>query len=81
MTTPTTVTLSVQLVDAVLTYLGTRPYAEIARLIHAVQAEAKQSIDAQQQAAKDAEQAKNAAAQAAEVVQAAKAAAQDGQRS
>jgi len=74
MTTPTTVTLSVQLVDAVLTYLGTRPYAEIARLIHAVQAEAKQSIDAQQQA-------QQAEAQAAQAVQAAKAAAQDTQPS
>ena len=51
MTTPSHVTLSVQVIDAVLAYLGTRPYAEVARLIHTVQAEAKQSIDAQQQAA------------------------------
>lgn len=70
MTTPTTVTLSVQLLDAVLAYLGSRPYAESARLIHSLQAEARQSIQEQQQA-------EQAAAQATQAVQAAKATAQD----
>ena len=44
-----TITLSTQLVNAILGYLGTRPYQETFQLIDALQKEAKASVDAQQQ--------------------------------
>lgn len=46
MITPTTVTLSVQLVDAVLTYLGTRPYVEVFQLIQELQAQVVPQVQA-----------------------------------
>jgi hypothetical protein len=35
-------TLSVQLVNAILQYLGTKPYAEVFQLVEAIQKEAKE---------------------------------------
>ena len=37
-----TVTLSVQTINAVLQYIGTKPYIEVAQLINQIQAEVKQ---------------------------------------
>ena len=34
------ITLSLNLVNGVMQYLGTRPYAEVFQLMHAIQAEA-----------------------------------------
>ena len=34
--------LSIELINAILGYLGSKPYAEVAQLINAIQAEAKQ---------------------------------------
>ena len=45
-----TITLSTQLVNAILGYLGKRPYEETFQLIDALQKEAKASIDSQQEA-------------------------------
>jgi hypothetical protein len=41
------ITLSTQLVNAILQYLGTRPYADVFQLVEAIQKEAKtqQSVD------------------------------------
>lgn len=36
------ITLSTNLVNAVLQYLGTRPYADVFQLVEAIQKEAKQ---------------------------------------
>ena len=41
------VTLSTQLVNSVMQYLGNRPYVEVANLIIALQQEAQASIAAQ----------------------------------
>lgn len=35
-------TLSVQLVNAILQYLGTKPYAEVFQLVESIQKEAKE---------------------------------------
>ena len=44
-----TITLSTPLVNAILGYLGKRPYEETFQLIDALQKEAKASIDNQQE--------------------------------
>ena len=54
-----TITLTLPLVNAVMQYLGTRPYAEVFQLLHAVQAEAAPQV-------KQAELAQDSAAGAAE---------------
>ena len=38
------ITLSTNLVNAILQYLGTRPYAEVFQIIEAVQKEAKEKL-------------------------------------
>lgn len=40
MTTPANVTLSVPLINGILNYLSTRPYAEVFQLIQELQAQA-----------------------------------------
>ena len=42
------ITLSTQLVNAVMGYLGTRPYQEVFQLIDALQKEAKEQASAEQ---------------------------------
>jgi len=39
-------TLSVELINAILNYLSSKPYVEVAQLISAVQAEAKEQDNA-----------------------------------
>ena len=44
------ITLSTQLINSILAYLGTRPYQESFQLIEAIQKEAKESVsNAEQQ--------------------------------
>jgi len=43
------ITLSTQLVNAVLQYLGSRPFAEVFQLIEAIQKEAKEASEQPQQ--------------------------------
>jgi hypothetical protein len=38
------ITLSTNLVNAVLQYLGTRPYADVFQLVEAIQKEAKEQV-------------------------------------
>ena len=38
------ITLSTQLINSILAYLGTRPYQESFQLIEAIQKEAKESV-------------------------------------
>jgi len=45
------ITLSTQLVNAVMGYLGTRPYQEVFQLIEAIQNEAKAQPQAEEQKA------------------------------
>jgi hypothetical protein len=42
------ITLSTNLVNAVLQYLGTRPYAEVFQLVEAIQKEAKEQVIAEE---------------------------------
>jgi hypothetical protein len=44
-------TLSTQLVNALLGYLGARPYQEVFQLIEALQKEAKNQVQAEEQKA------------------------------
>ena len=39
------ITLSTNLVNAVLQYLGTRPYADVFQLVEAIQKEAKEQVE------------------------------------
>ena len=41
------ITLSAQLVNGILQYLGTRPYGEVFKIIEAVQREAKEQAPAE----------------------------------
>jgi hypothetical protein len=43
---PKTLTLSTDLVNAVLQYLGTRPFQEVAQLINGIQSEAGPQVQA-----------------------------------
>ena len=45
------ITLSTQLVNAVLGYLGARPYQEVFQLVDALQKEAKDQVQAEEQKA------------------------------
>jgi hypothetical protein len=38
------ITLSTNLINAVLQYLGTRPYADVFQLVEAIQKEAKEQV-------------------------------------
>ena len=49
------ITLSTQLINAVMGYLGTRPYQEVFQLIDSLQTEAKNQIQPQAEAQKAAE--------------------------
>jgi hypothetical protein len=40
-----TITLSLPLVNAVMQYLGTRPYGEVFQLMHAIQAQAVPQVN------------------------------------
>jgi hypothetical protein len=42
------ITLSTNLVNAVLQYLGTRPYADVFQLVEAIQKEAKEQVIAEE---------------------------------
>jgi len=44
-------TLSTQLVNQILGYLGTRPYQEVFQLVDALQKEAKDQVQAEEQKA------------------------------
>ena len=49
LTMPKTLTLSTELVNAVLQYLGTRPFQEVNQLISGLQAEAGPQVQASQE--------------------------------
>ena len=42
------ITLSTNLINAILQYLGTRPYADVFQLVEAIQKEAKAASEVQQ---------------------------------
>lgn len=44
------ITLSTELINGILQYLGTRPYVDVAQLIAAIQKEASEQVEAEKPA-------------------------------